>query len=428
MKRPRLHRDGTAAKSAWGLLEQGVGLVAALLTATLLASTVGPAAYGAYAGVYALMGPFLAFMQGGLGLAVLDKIVREQRPPEAVARAFMGMTLSMGPVVAAVVSVLAAALISGISALAAALFVFGELLVSATLAATTSTVQATKGFIYAARVRTIVMSNKIVVLVVLAATGHLTVEALAIAQTATFALVGLAIVRWQSGMMGFRLRPGRFGREQLAATGVYAIGISASGVQNQYDQTVMSNSHPGDDGRYAAAYRIVSLGLLPLSAIANATHTDFLEAGAGLADQMRKARRFAVIGLAYSAVFCGVTIAAAGLVPRILGDDYSESVEIIRWLVPLVPLRGITTFPMNGLLGLGRNRLRTQLLVGGAVISLGLYLALIPAHSWRGAVAGTLIGETLLFVAAWTALFRAQATARRAQQVAAGDPVLENIS
>ena len=425
-----LKRDGTARKSLWGLGEQGVGLVAALMTATLLASQVGPDSYGAYAGVYALMGPFLAFMQGGLTLAILDKIVREQQSPQTVARAFMGLTVTLGPIVALVVSALAGRFIHGISVAAATLFVTSELFVSATLAASTATVQAAKGFIYASKVRTIVMTNKILVLLGLSLFGDLTVERLAVTQAVTFGVLGLLIVRWQDSVVGFRLRPGRFGTDQLKATGVYAIGISASGVQNSYDQTVMSNAHKGDDGRYAAAYRIVSLGLLPLNAIAAATHTDVLETGAGLADQMRKARRFAVIGVLYSAVFCSVTIAAASLVPKILGDDYDGSVEIIRWLVPLVPLRGITTFPMNGLLGLGRNRLRTQLLVGGAIVSLVLYFSLIPRYSWQGAVAGTLISEALLFTAAWTALFGAQRRARR--EIAArssDDPaVLEGIT
>lgn len=404
----------TAGKSAWGLVEQAVGLVAALLTATLLAGTVGAVAYGAYAGVYALMGPFLAVIQGGMTLAVLEQIVREEQDPEEVASSFMGFTMTVGPVAAVVVSVLSATFIQGISPLAGTLFIVSELAIMATLAATTATVQASKGFIYASKVRTLVTASKIAVLLSLRATDRLDVESLAIVQTSCYVLVALAVHRWQESIQGHPLRPGRFGRRQLTATAVYAVGIGASTVQNSYDQTVLSSTHRGDAGRYAAAYRFVSMGLLPLSAIANATHTDFLHAEAGSDDQVRRARRFALLGLAYSAVFCGVVVAAAGLVPVVLGEDYRESVTIIRLLVPLVPLRGITTFPMNGLLGLGRNKLRTQLLVGGAALSLVLYFSLIPAFSWKGALAGTLISETLLFLAAWIALFRCQAAARAA--------------
>lgn len=412
----RALKSETAGKSAWGLVEQAVGLTASLLTATLLASTVGAESYGAYAGVYALMGPFLAVIQGGMSLAVLDQIVREKQDPQAVARAFMGFTMTAGPFFAIVVSVLAGRFIEGISVLAGTLFIVSELAIMATLAASTATIQASRGYVFASRVRTLTMGCKIAVLLALRLTDRLDMNSLAVVQTSAFLLVALSVHRWQESLVGFPLRPGRYGKQQLTATAVYAVGIGASTVQNSYDQTVLSSTHKGDAGRYAAAYRIVSMGLLPLGAIANATHTDFLDAEAGSDDQMRKARRFAALGLAYSAVFCTVVFFGASLVPKILGEDYEESVSIIRWLVPLVPLRGITTFPMNGLLGLGRNKLRTQMLVTGAVLSLVLYFSLIPAYSWKGAVAGTLISEAALFVAAWVALFRCQAQARRSRQ------------
>ncbi len=421
----RALRSDTAGKSAWGLIEQGVGLTAALLTAWLLARTVGTISYGAYAGVYALMGPFLALIHGGMSLAMLDQIVREKQDPRAVSSAFMGFTMTVGPAAAIVVSLLSARFINGISALAGSLFIVSELAIMSTLAASTAAVQAARGFVFASRVRTLTMGCKIAALLMLHTTGRLDIDSLAVVQTAAFLLIALSVHRWQEGLVGHLLRPGRFGRDQLSATSVYAAGIGASTVQNSYDQTVMSSTYGADAGRYAAAYRIVSMGLLPLNAIASATHLDFLHAESGSADQLRKARRFAGLGLAYSVVFCTVAALGASLVPRILGDEYEGSVSIIRWLVPLVPLRGTTVFPMNGLLGLGRNKLRTQLLIGGAVVSLVLYFALIPSMSWKGAVIGTLVSETALAIAAWTALFRCQAQARRDRPrdtLGAGDP------
>jgi len=76
-------------------------------------------------------------------------------------------------------------------------------------------------------------------------------------------------------------------------------------------------------------------------------------------------------------------------------------------------VRSLGTFAMNGLLGLGRNALRTALLVANAIASVGLYLLWIPPYSWRGADVGTLVSETLLFTASWTALYLCQ---RRAEQ------------
>lgn len=140
---------------------------------------------------------------------------------------------------------------------------------------------------------------------------------------------------------------------------------------------------------------------------------DFLSVDDDHNDQITKARRFALLGIVYSVVFIGGVWVAAPLVPKILGEKFEGTVTMMRLLAPLVPLRGISTFPMNGLLGLGRNRLRTQILITSAIFSLVLYFALIPRYSWKGGVIGTLISESVLFAAAWIALFRCQATHNR---------------
>jgi O-antigen/teichoic acid export membrane protein len=74
---------------------------------------------------------------------------------------------------------------------------------------------------------------------------------------------------------------------------------------------------------------------------------------------------------------------------------------------------------MNGLLGLSRNRVRATILLSNAVLSLVLYVALIPTFSWRGAVAATLIVESTLFVSAWVALAACQRRATDAGAIAA---------
>jgi O-antigen/teichoic acid export membrane protein len=97
-------------------------------------------------------------------------------------------------------------------------------------------------------------------------------------------------------------------------------------------------------------------------------------------------------------------IMMAPLVPTILTRDFTETSKIVQLLAPLMILRGTSTFPMNGLLGLGRNGLRTGLLVGNAMLSIVLYVALIPTYSWRGALVATLITEASLWACGWTAL------------------------
>ena len=60
----------------------------------------------------------------------------------------------------------------------------------------------------------------------------------------------------------------------------------------------------------------------------------------------------------------------------------------------------------------------------GALLSLILYVTLIPTFSWKGALVGSLISETALAVACWVALHLCQRQANSSMQldVQAADP------
>lgn len=51
---------------------------------------------------------------------------------------------------------------------------------------------------------------------------------------------------------------------------------------------------------------------------------------------------------------------------------------------------------------------RAAISLASGALSLGLYIALIPRLSWKGAVIGTIVGEVFLAAVGWTALIRAQ--------------------
>ena len=117
-------------------------------------------------------------------------------------------------------------------------------------------------------------------------------------------------------------------------------------------------------------------------------------------------------------------------VPDILTSDFAGTSQILQLLAPFVILRSIGAFPMNGLLGLGRNDVRTRLLVGNALLSIVLYIALIPTYSWRGALVSTLISESSLFASSWAGLAFCERRQRRysghaGQQGLVLSPVIE---
>ncbi len=403
-------RSKTAGDSVWALGDQFGSLLSLIVSAKLLTHSLGEDGFSGFSAVYGLMGPFLAFIQSGVSLAVLDFIVRERRDPKVVADSYLGYVWTVGGALALVVIGLTYLVNDAVPIGAAALLILSEFLIMSGMWATTATIQAARGYKFAAMVRIIVSSCRTTLLIALFVADRLTITSLAVCQSMMYVGLALVIHRWHERTYGATFRPGRFSFGDLRATAVYGVGLSAIGVQDSYDQVTLNSVDKHLGGYYAAAYKIISAGLMPLNAIANATHMDFLHVDENSNDQVRKTWRFTLLGLAYSIVFCIVVIIAAPVVPVLLGDEFEGAVPIIRWLCPLVPLRGLGTFPMNGLLGLGRNRLRTQILVGSAATSLLLYLTMIPAWTWKGAVAAALISEVLLFSAAWTALIRSQSS------------------
>jgi O-antigen/teichoic acid export membrane protein len=94
----------------------------------------------------------------------------------------------------------------------------------------------------------------------------------------------------------------------------------------------------------------------------------------------------------------------------------------VRWGAPLVLFQAITIFPLNGLMGLHRTGLRTIIIMINAAFTMGLYIVLIPHFSWKGALAGSMIGDSVLAAVSWTALVICQRRADRAGGVTGEEP------
>jgi O-antigen/teichoic acid export membrane protein len=162
--------------------------------------------------------------------------------------------------------------------------------------------------------------------------------------------------------------------------------------------------HQVDAGRYGLAYRLMQVAILPLSSLASATHVSFLEGGRKGRNQTSRAVRLSLMGLPYALTAALALALVAPYVPRLLTPDFEASSQILRMLTPVVVLRGLGMFPMNGIMGLGRNDVRTKILIANSLFALAMYAALIPRYSWKGALGATLASEVSLFASGWIAL------------------------
>lgn len=397
----------------WALVDQGTSIFASTLSFLLLGRTLGAAGYGALVGLYGFMGPFLALGQSGVYLSAMEHIARAGETPEEVGRSCMSITILNALIWVPLLCGGSALWIKGLPVYTAVFLIGNEFLLTALFNQSTGIVQAVTGFPAAARLRIANSLLRLVPLVTLAALGSLTLTTLALGQTITTTAMMLFAVSRTSRLAGTAIVPGPIQRRHVRSVLLYATQIGASNVQVDGDKFALNAAHhQADAGRYGAASRIMMFALLPLLALVNATHVSFLRGRSDASGQMRRAIRSALVAMAYGVPAALCLFLVAPLAPLVLTRDFSETTRMLQWLAPLVILRGNSNFPMNGLMGLGHNALRTKLVVANAALSVVLYAALIPRYSWRGALVAAFVTELSLAVAAWIALYRCERSGR----------------
>jgi O-antigen/teichoic acid export membrane protein len=84
------------------------------------------------------------------------------------------------------------------------------------------------------------------------------------------------------------------------------------------------------------------------------------------------------------------------VVPRILGRQYADVTEALRWLALLPLLKTLHFFIADSLTGAGHQGSRTLIQIGVAAFNVLVNLWLIPAYGWRGAAWSSIASDGLL--------------------------------
>lgn len=407
----RARGGGQTTASLWGFGLELTTLVGIAMSFILLGRTLGPAGYGGYASLYAVIGPLVTLAASGVTLALLQHAIRDGEPLGETARSCVSLALSIGTALTFVGGAIAFAIVNALTTAAIVSILLTEFVTTPLIFIAAGTTQAGDSYIGAAKIRLQYAVGRIVLLVILFATDNLTVTALGVTQLILSGTLGVISLRRVGRRFGFSSLPGRIHFRHLKTDVIYSAAISAYALQNDGDKTVLAaNKFVVDTGLYSAAYRIVLLGMVPVSSVVEVSHKRFLEHGEGSGHHLRLAFRYGALTAAYGLVFMAAILVGAPLLPVILGDEFEGSVEMLRWLSPLILLRVLAIFPLNGLMGIGRTALRTGLIMVVAAMTMTMYIVLIPTYGWEGAVAGTLIGDGLLVICAWAFLIRCQRT------------------
>lgn len=196
----------------------------------------------------------------------------------------------------------------------------------------------------------------------------------------------------------------------------FVLSATSDGVLDSIDRPLLTRyDFTVAAGFYSIAYRIATISVLPIMAMARATDASFFEKGArNPAEAYEFAKRLTVRSASYGFVVGLILFIIAPFLPDIIstvfwftdGEKFEDVSTVLRVVALLPLLRGIQMFPANALTGSDRHNVRLIIMVGVMLLNLVLNLYFIPRYSWKGAVGTTLGAETVYAIALWIAASR----------------------
>jgi O-antigen/teichoic acid export membrane protein len=401
-----VRRFALGRDTLWASVNEVGRMVSALLVFLVVAKELGPDGYGVFAGAQALAAITATLSSAAVVLFLLQEAVREATPLDealpialglglAAAALVVGFTLAIGPFLlpsAPIVVILGLAIVEAGG--------------SAMVAMAAGALQAGLGYASSARVWTVYLFGRTLVVAVLLVIDEVTLTNVVVIQAGFSLLCGAGGLRYALRRLDLRLRIARPHRVHVRRTLSYSATTGAFSLNEDGDKTLMVRlATEFDAGIYAAAYRVLAPVLAPVRALVTASHTRFLADDPSIKGQhQRRAVQYTLAAGAYGVLATAALVLLADVVMDVLGSGFDAAATVLRWVAPLVLLRTLGLFPFNALLGLRKNLLRTVIVGTSAAVNLGSNLVLIPRYSWKGAAAATLASETVFLAFTWIAV------------------------
>ena len=402
------HPGGIGTDTRWGLGAEATRFVASLSTFWLLSRTLELDGYGAYAAISGLVTTITMLCNNWVGQWLMEAIVRDAGATSRSVRRATSMMMILGLAAVGLGVALRPVLLPSITMLVLGPFLVGEVLNASITGLCIASVSATTGYVASAKLSILAMLSKPIVVVALYLAGNLTLKSVVVGiLVANLVAAPLALVitiRITNHALGLS----RFGWSSLSQALPYAATNLAFAMQEEFDKPLMLRlGVSADVGPYAAAYRIVQIAMVPIKGVVGATHVRFLETGTerGRNAVISLARFLTLRTTAGAAAIVGVVLAARPLLPAVLGKEFEAALPMLTALTPVVVLRAMSWFPLNGLMALGMQRARIIVLALSSITNLGTNLILIPIISWRGAVIATIGSEVVFVTLAWVLLY-----------------------
>jgi len=396
---------GLLANSFWGMGSEIVQITVGVVSFIVVGRLLGAVDYGRFASAVAVFTIVGAIARLGAGQLLIRRLARphehEQPWETAVGSVLIGTVGATLLVVAA-----QPLLLPWINRPTAAALGLSEVIFGGLVALSVEASQGLKVLPIGMAVRSIAALCRLGALGALLVVGA-SVENWAIClavAAATAAVLSLVLISRRLALSPAIRRP----RAADVRAGLpFAVNQSSDSVMQDVDKAILEGANIGAvAGPYAAAYRLIGYGLLPIRGVIRASYADlFVKAEHDLGDAIAYLRRLSRPALGYGVLVGAGVFVAAPVIPIILGDGFALAVPIARALALVPPIKATQTLAANTLTAAGHNLTRNVLLGIAAVGNLAFNVVAIPRYGWEAAAVSTVAAEGFLTVGLWAMLF-----------------------
>lgn len=401
-------KTALARNSAWMILGQGLRLIIQALYFVEIARSLGVRNYGAFIGVVALVGIVYPFGSLGSGNLLVKNVARDRSLfPSYWGRA-LAITATFGFVLIAVVlEISRVALPAEISVWLVAMVAVSDILGLNIITQAGQAFQAFEQLQWTATINVLMSAGRLAgALILVSIYRHPSAYQwgyIYLGCTAAVTVFSLLLVRRRLGRPRFDWR---VMRGELREGFYFSASQTSQTLYNDIDKTMLARLSTLDAaGVYGAAYRLIDVSFVPVSAALWSAYPNFFRAGAkGISSSIAYAKPLMRRAVLYSGAVFALLLLSSGIVPFILGPEYVATAAALRWLAILPVLKALHYFFSDTLTSAGFQGIRTAVQAAVAVFNVLINLWLIPAYSWRGAAWSSIASDGVLLISVATAV------------------------
>ncbi|HEY9298423.1 MAG TPA: oligosaccharide flippase family protein, partial [Phormidium sp.] len=352
-----LRQKSLARDSFWMLLSQCFGIVFQTFYFIFVARSLGVQEYGAFVGAQSLANIVTPFSGWG-GSHLIFKNVSKDKDSFTL---YLGNALILigasAPLLIGLTVLLSPLVFSGKVSVTVVFFAFVADLIGIKLTeVATSSLLSTGSAKYAALIGLLTHASKLIaVLIFNFLFPNRGVETWAFLYCLTSLLTASAAILFVISRLGVPRFEGRGLIADLRQGFYFSISGFSDSINSSLDQTMLASlSTLKATGTYNAAGRFVGMALVFLISFSGATYSRFFQHGTtGILGSWRFAKKLLPLAIGYGLLVFLSFMLLAPLVPYVLGADYRDSIPVLRWFAPLIPIISLNFLAADSLTGAG---------------------------------------------------------------------------